>query len=160
MSATVIATRFASMFTQPLPRSSRSALRNLRHFYFRGIGISVRTVDLEIRGNVGSFYCCSEKSPRGQEKSSTGDGLEGDYFFLPRITSLAAMATRNLTTFLAGILIASPVAGFLPLRALRFRCQLRLRHCLCHECSSIVPVGTKLGDDGVVLHFLGGEGLE
>src|SRR5262249_58307900 len=35
------------------------------------------------------------------------------------ILSLAALATRNLTTVLAGILIASPVAGFRPLRALR-----------------------------------------
>jgi len=44
------------------------------------------------------------------------------YFFLPpgTMASLAAFATRNFTTTLAGILIASPVAGFRPMRALRF----------------------------------------
>ena len=36
------------------------------------------------------------------------------------MVSLAALATRNFTTVLAGILIASPVAGFLPMRAFRF----------------------------------------
>ena len=41
-------------------------------------------------------------------------------YFLPRIASLAAFATRNLTTRLAGILIASPVAGLRPMRAFRF----------------------------------------
>jgi hypothetical protein len=30
---------------------------------------------------------------------------KGDYFFAPRIASFAALATRNLTTVLAGILI-------------------------------------------------------
>ncbi len=30
-------------------------------------------------------------------------------YFLPRIASLAALATRNLTTRFAGILISSPV---------------------------------------------------
>ena len=33
--------------------------------------------------------------------------------------SFTALATRNFTTFLAGILIASPVAGLRPMRALR-----------------------------------------
>ena len=42
------------------------------------------------------------------------------YFFAPRIASLAAFATRNFTTRLAGILIASPVAGLRPMRAFRF----------------------------------------
>ena len=40
-------------------------------------------------------------------------------YFLPRIASLAALATLNFTTFLAGILMVSPVAGFLPIRAFR-----------------------------------------
>ena len=35
------------------------------------------------------------------------------------MASLAALATRNLTTFLAGILIAAPVAGLRPIRAFR-----------------------------------------
>src|SRR5271167_439219 len=42
------------------------------------------------------------------------------YGFLGAIESFAALATRNLTTVLAGILIASPVCGLRPMRALRF----------------------------------------
>src|SRR6202163_5100150 len=43
-----------------------------------------------------------------------------DYFFLGgTIESFTAFATRNFTTFLAGILIGSPVAGLRPIRALR-----------------------------------------
>ena len=34
--------------------------------------------------------------------------------------SLAALATRNFTTVLAAILMTAPLAGFLPLRSLRF----------------------------------------
>src|SRR5690242_3367044 len=41
------------------------------------------------------------------------------YFFAPKIASFAALATRNLTTRLAAILICSPVAGLRPIRALR-----------------------------------------
>ena len=36
------------------------------------------------------------------------------------MASLAALATRNFTTRLAGILMAAPVAGLRPMRALRF----------------------------------------
>src|SRR5437870_9329509 len=36
-----------------------------------------------------------------------------------RMASFTALATRNFTTFLAGILICSPVAGFRPILALR-----------------------------------------
>src|SRR5579864_2703112 len=43
----------------------------------------------------------------------------GFYFFLGTMASFTAFATRNFTTFLAGILIASPVAGLRPMRALR-----------------------------------------
>src|SRR5258708_24371393 len=39
--------------------------------------------------------------------------------FAGTIASLAAFATRHLTTFFAGILICSPVAGFRPLLPLR-----------------------------------------
>ena len=41
-------------------------------------------------------------------------------YFAPRTASLHALATRNFTTFLAGILISAPVAGLRPMRALRF----------------------------------------
>jgi hypothetical protein len=41
-----------------------------------------------------------------------------NYFFFPgTIASLAAFATRILTTVLAGILIVAPVAGLRPMRA-------------------------------------------
>ena len=40
-------------------------------------------------------------------------------YFVPRIASFAALATRNLTTRLAAILMVSPVAGLRPMRALR-----------------------------------------
>src|SRR5262245_8493913 len=43
-----------------------------------------------------------------------------NYFFLGgTMASLTILATLNFTTFLAGILIASPVAGLRPIRALR-----------------------------------------
>src|ERR1051325_4243326 len=40
-------------------------------------------------------------------------------FFGGTMESFAAFATRNFTTFLAGILIDSPVRGLRPVRALR-----------------------------------------
>ena len=42
------------------------------------------------------------------------------YFFPPRIPSFAALATRNLTTVLAGILIFCCVFGLKPVRAFLF----------------------------------------
>ena len=36
-----------------------------------------------------------------------------DYFFIPKTASFAALATRNLTTVFAGILIFCCVFGFL-----------------------------------------------
>src|SRR5258705_7662883 len=43
-----------------------------------------------------------------------------DYFFTPKIPSFAAVATRNLTTVLAGILIFCCVFGLKPVRAFLF----------------------------------------
>src|SRR5271166_2405993 len=43
-----------------------------------------------------------------------------DYFLTPRTASFAALATRNLTTVLAGILIFCCVLGLKPLRAVLF----------------------------------------
>jgi hypothetical protein len=45
--------------------------------------------------------------------------VKNSYFLGGTIASLQALATRIFTTVLAGILIGSPVAGFLPTRALR-----------------------------------------
>jgi hypothetical protein len=49
-----------------------------------------------------------------------GDTAADDYFFIPRIESFAALATRNLTTVLAGILIFCCVLGLKPVRAFLF----------------------------------------
>jgi hypothetical protein len=43
-----------------------------------------------------------------------------DYFFTPKTPSFAALATRNLTTVLAGILIFCCVIGLMPVRAFLF----------------------------------------
>src|ERR1700726_170010 len=43
-----------------------------------------------------------------------------DYFFTPRTASFAALATRNLMTVLAGILIFCCVFGLMPTRAFLF----------------------------------------
>ena len=45
--------------------------------------------------------------------------LAAFFAFGGTMASFAALATRNFTTFLAAILIAAPVAGFRPIRALR-----------------------------------------
>jgi hypothetical protein len=45
---------------------------------------------------------------------------EQDYFFTPRIAPFATLATRNLTTVLAGILIFCRVLGLMPARAFLF----------------------------------------
>src|SRR5215467_14007431 len=45
---------------------------------------------------------------------------EVDYFFTPRTASFAALATRNLTTVLAGIFIFCFVLGLKPVRAFLF----------------------------------------
>src|SRR5271165_1104042 len=43
-----------------------------------------------------------------------------DYFFTPKTASFAALATRNLTTVFAGILIFCCVFGLKPVRAFLF----------------------------------------
>jgi len=50
----------------------------------------------------------------------TSFGYAQDYFFIPRTASFAALATRNLTTVLAGILIFCCVLGLKPVRAFLF----------------------------------------
>src|ERR1700751_5609057 len=46
--------------------------------------------------------------------------IRGDYFFTPRTASFAALAMRNLTTVLAGIVIFCCVFGLKPTRAFLF----------------------------------------
>ena len=43
-----------------------------------------------------------------------------DYFFTPKTVSFAVLATRNLTTVLAGILIFCCIFGLKPVRAFLF----------------------------------------
>ena len=56
----------------------------------------------------------SRKVPLTEKKTPIG------YFFTPRTASFAALATRNLTTVLAGILIFCCVFGLKPVRAFLF----------------------------------------
>jgi hypothetical protein len=46
-------------------------------------------------------------------------GVYAFFAFGGTMASFAALATRNFTTFFAAILMAAPVAGFRPIRALR-----------------------------------------
>ena len=58
---------------------------------------------------------------RGEARSFSSFMVQSGkyYFFGGAMTSFAALATRNLTTVLALILMASPVWGLRPMRALR-----------------------------------------
>src|SRR6516225_2574743 len=57
---------------------------------------------------------------KGRQPAGPGKIRTRSYFFGGAIVSFTALATRNFTTVLAGILIASPVCGLRPMRALRF----------------------------------------
>src|ERR1017187_8904747 len=65
------------------------------------------------------------KHPKRTEKRATSirfgflDFSCPPVYFVPRMASLAALATRNFTTRLALIWIVSPVAGLRPMRGLR-----------------------------------------
>src|SRR5687768_13625003 len=65
------------------------------------------------------FVAANEKGTLSESECLVHCQKTGFYFAL-RTASLQAFATRNFTTFLAGILIVSPVAGLRPMRALRF----------------------------------------
>src|SRR5260370_110083 len=75
-------------------------------------------------GNDSSQSKCvvvTRRWPRdGRAKMRTSLGYARDYFFIPRTASFAALATRNLTTVLAGILIFCCVFGLKPVRAFLF----------------------------------------
>ena len=59
-------------------------------------------------------------SARRREPNAADRLRRPNYFLTPRMASLAALATRNLTTVLAGILIFCWVFGLIPMRAFRF----------------------------------------
>jgi hypothetical protein len=64
--------------------------------------------------------------PTGSRERTTIEKLHSakrtnlDYFFTPRTPSFAALATRNFSTVLAGILIFCCVLGFIPMLAFLF----------------------------------------
>jgi hypothetical protein len=74
-----------------------------------------------------SLPCDAKNYPRKAFHETAGEairinqpGLTSDYSFTPRTASFAALATRNLTTVLAGILIFCRVLGLKPVRAFLF----------------------------------------
>ena len=78
------------------------------------------SLQVMIRGNP-SGVVVTRRWPRdGRAKMRTFLGYARDYFFIPRTVSFAALATRNLTTVLAGILIFCCVLGLKPVRAFLF----------------------------------------
>ena len=62
----------------------------------------------------------NERGEGNESSASQTTEPTKNYFFAPRIASLAALATRNLTTRVAAILMVAPVAGLRPMRAFRF----------------------------------------
>src|ERR1700679_2908473 len=67
------------------------------------------------------LFCAGPPIKRGTLKGSECLEKKGNEVYLvPRIASLAALATRNFTTRLALIWMVAPVAGLRPVRALRF----------------------------------------
>src|ERR1700675_4683286 len=68
----------------------------------------------------------SQQKIKGRPKAGLRNESYTNYF-LGAIASLAALATRNLSTVLAGIWMGSPVCGLRPTRALRYSFTKRLR---------------------------------
>ena len=62
---------------------------------------------------------CSREN-RQSDDGGSGQGQGSGCYLRGRTASLSCLAMRAFTTVLAGILIASPVAGLRPMRALRF----------------------------------------
>src|SRR5205809_369656 len=62
----------------------------------------------------------SSENKKGTLTNQSAFSWKSANYFAPRIASLAALATWNFTTRLAGIWICSPVAGLRPIRAARF----------------------------------------
>src|SRR5882724_10005905 len=80
-------------------------------------------------GLSNSFFQKQGRVAGGAAQAKPAPAPSSYFFLLPpgAIASLAAFATRNFTTVFAAILIAWPVAGFLPMRALRFAFTSRPR---------------------------------
>src|SRR5207302_2054653 len=83
----------------------------------------------ELRGDLEGIVGPAGASPRRRkaptgarslEKTRGGRVPDDGTYFLPSTASFTLLASRNLHTRLAGILIGSPVCGLRPIRALRF----------------------------------------
>ena len=82
------------------------------HADLQGAGFDARLT--KFRHGWGAKAAGTLKIKKGTlKKSECLERIQADYF-LPRIESFAAFATRNFTTFLAGIWMTSPVAGLRP----------------------------------------------
>ena len=84
----------------------------------RRLALHKRPIEIERIGPYAPPWIQTRKAEETPPPSQQQQQTDPPYF-LPRIASLAALATRNFTTRLAGILISSPVAGLRPIRALR-----------------------------------------
>jgi hypothetical protein len=74
-----------------------------------------------------SFPLAGSDRNIGGKDCKQNSNCGADYFFTPKTASFAALATRNLTTVLAGILTFCCVFGLKPVRAFLF-CFTSLRH--------------------------------
>src|ERR1700685_1049946 len=68
---------------------------------------------------LGQFQLVVFQNKKGAPKNRSALMKTKNYFLTPRIASFAALATRNFTTRLALIWMASPVLGLRPMRAAR-----------------------------------------
>ena len=101
------------------------------------------SLQVMIRANPSGVVVTRSWPRDGRAKMRTSLGYARDYFFIPRTASFAALATRNLTTVLAGILIFCCVLGLKPVRAFLF-CFTSLPQ--PGTTNSPVSRCTKLGD--------------
>ena len=87
----------------------------------RDVDVEPRLLATRFAGGTGAERETRGDCARRPKAATQSRGLSGDevgYCFLST-RSLSALATVNLQTVLAGIWMASPVAGFRPMRALR-----------------------------------------
>src|SRR5581483_460519 len=81
---------------------------------------------------------------RGLHGPGVRAGREAYFFLLPRTASLSAFAAVNRSLVRAGILIASPVAGLRPIRALAWRLRTMPRPARRRDPSLVSSRTTRL----------------
>src|SRR5580658_8747738 len=99
------------IFAQARDRTGREQLAQLPCFMD----------ERDCRGSAESLRDSALENAKGEKRMGFSPFVRSPacYFFGGAMTSLAALATRNFTTVLALILIAAPVCGLRPMRALR-----------------------------------------